>query len=125
MRVLYESAFVFQAEKECPYYMRTGSCGYGAQCCFHHPDPTSTGGSEPNWNGEFVGGFDTFGNQNGESPVLNLSGASQPSMVPWSSNMLSNKRVPFSDNRSSYVPAMPSLPQGICPKLELNGHQVH
>ncbi|XP_034707471.1 zinc finger CCCH domain-containing protein 67-like [Vitis riparia] len=111
-------------EKECPYYMRTGSCGYGANCRFHHPDPTSVGGSEPNGNGEYVGGFDSLGNHNGESTILNLSGASQPSMASWSSHMLSNKRVPYSDNRSSYVPAMHSVPQGIHPNLELNGHQA-
>lgn len=120
-----ESDFVFQGEKECPYYMRTGSCGYGANCRFHHPDPTSVGGSEPNGNGESVGGFDSLGNHNGESTILNLSGASQPSMASWSSHMLSNKRVPYSDNRSSYVPAMHSVAQGIHPNLELNGYQVH
>ena len=120
-----ESAFVFQGEKECPYYMRTGSCGYGANCCFHHPDPSSVGGSELNGNVESVGGFDNFGNHNGVPTVLNLSGASQPSMASWSSHVLSNKRVPYSENRSSYVPAIPSLPQGIHPNLELNGHQVH
>ncbi|RVW68971.1 Zinc finger CCCH domain-containing protein 67 [Vitis vinifera] len=81
-------------EKECPYYMRTGSCGYGANCRFHHPDPTSVGGSEPNGNGESVGGFDSLGNHNGESTILNLSGASQPSMASWSSHMLSNREFP-------------------------------
>lgn len=111
-------------EKECPYYMRTGSCGYGANCRFHHPDPTSVGGSEPNGNGESVGGFDSLGNHNGESTILNLSGASQPSMPSWSSHMLSNKRVPYSDNRSSYVPAMHSVAQGIHPNLDLNGYQA-
>ncbi|KAE8697121.1 putative Zinc finger family protein [Hibiscus syriacus] len=32
-------------EKECPYYMRTGSCAYGSNCRFNHPDPTAAKGS--------------------------------------------------------------------------------
>ncbi|KAG8093399.1 hypothetical protein GUJ93_ZPchr0012g18839 [Zizania palustris] len=28
-------------EKECPYYMRTGSCKYATNCKFHHPDPSN------------------------------------------------------------------------------------
>ncbi|XVF60143.1 hypothetical protein PTKIN_Ptkin08bG0020200 [Pterospermum kingtungense] len=29
--------------KDCPYYMRTGSCGYGSNCIFNHPDLTAEG----------------------------------------------------------------------------------
>eukprot|EP01018_Ginkgo_biloba_P035281 Gb_17764 [translate_table: standard] len=36
-----------QGEKECPYYMRTGSCKYGVTCKFHHPEPAAEGTSVP------------------------------------------------------------------------------
>lgn len=119
-----KSVFAFQGEIECPYYMRTGSCGYGANCRFHHPEPTSVGDSEPNGNDESVGGFDNLGNYNGEPTVLNLSGASQPSLASWSSHTLSNRRVSYSDTGSSSVPAMHSFPRGEQSK-DLNWHQVH
>ncbi|XP_047311446.1 zinc finger CCCH domain-containing protein 67-like [Impatiens glandulifera] len=31
-------------EKDCPYYMRTGTCKYGANCRFNHPDPSAQSG---------------------------------------------------------------------------------
>ncbi|CAN1128696.1 Zinc finger CCCH domain-containing protein 43 [Linum perenne] len=33
-------------EKECPFYMRNGSCKYGSNCRFNHPDPTVVGKNE-------------------------------------------------------------------------------
>lgn len=35
-----------QGEKECMYFMRTGTCKYAATCRFNHPDPTSTDGGD-------------------------------------------------------------------------------
>ncbi|CAN6585489.1 unnamed protein product [Malus baccata var. baccata] len=34
-------------EKDCPYYMRTGTCKYETNCKFNHPDPTAAGESRP------------------------------------------------------------------------------
>ncbi|VVA25815.1 PREDICTED: zinc finger [Prunus dulcis] len=34
-------------EKECPYYMKNGSCKSGTNCTFNHPDPTAIGESGP------------------------------------------------------------------------------
>ncbi|BBN69834.1 Zinc finger C-x8-C-x5-C-x3-H type family protein [Prunus dulcis] len=33
--------------KECPYYMKNGSCKSGTNCTFNHPDPTAIGESGP------------------------------------------------------------------------------
>ncbi|KAK8532470.1 hypothetical protein V6N12_053910 [Hibiscus sabdariffa] len=35
--------YIYQDEKSCPYFMRTGSCKFGVACKFHHPHPASTG----------------------------------------------------------------------------------
>ena len=40
-----------QGEKECSFYMRTGSYKYGQGCRFHHPDPTAAGGGDTTWPG--------------------------------------------------------------------------
>ncbi|CAB4280581.1 unnamed protein product [Prunus armeniaca] len=34
-------------EKECPYYMKNGSCKSATNCTFNHPDPTTIGESGP------------------------------------------------------------------------------
>ncbi|XP_070667993.1 zinc finger CCCH domain-containing protein 43-like isoform X2 [Malus domestica] len=36
-----------KGEKDCSYYMRTGTCKYGTNCKFNHPDPTAAGESRP------------------------------------------------------------------------------
>ncbi|KAB5525086.1 hypothetical protein DKX38_022835 [Salix brachista] len=34
-------------EKQCEYYMRNGSCKYGGNCKYNHPDPMAAVGSDP------------------------------------------------------------------------------
>ncbi|KAL0718384.1 hypothetical protein Bca4012_067706 [Brassica carinata] len=47
-------------EKECPFYMRNGSCKFGGDCKFNHPDPTSIGGvGSPLFRGNDGGSFST------------------------------------------------------------------
>ncbi|KAL7190284.1 hypothetical protein ACSBR2_022543 [Camellia fascicularis] len=112
-------------EKECVFYMRNGSCGYGARCRFHHPDPTDVGGYDPRNstpNEESIGQFGRPSeNYNGESIPLHVSGASQPAQASWSSQMPSDKAVPYQDNHSSYMPAMHVFHQE-APKW--NGYQA-
>eukprot|EP00252_Welwitschia_mirabilis_P001139 TRINITY_DN11074_c0_g1_i2.p1 TRINITY_DN11074_c0_g1~~TRINITY_DN11074_c0_g1_i2.p1 ORF type:complete len:335 (-),score=76.91 TRINITY_DN11074_c0_g1_i2:374-1378(-) len=43
MQINYLGLPLRQGEKECAYYMRTGSCKYGISCKFHHPEPTTAG----------------------------------------------------------------------------------
>lgn len=59
-----------QGEKECPYYMRTGSCKYGSNCRFNHPDPTSVSGPDP------MSGY-------GNGSSVQLQGASQSTPSSW------------------------------------------
>lgn len=40
--IAYNSSY--QGEKECPHYRRNGSCKYGLNCWFDHPEPSSMGG---------------------------------------------------------------------------------
>ncbi|KAF2293230.1 hypothetical protein GH714_040580 [Hevea brasiliensis] len=79
-------------EKECPYYMRNGSCKYGANCRFNHPDPTTVGSDPPS----------AF--NNGGSAALQSS--SQSSVATWSSPRGLNENAPF-------VPIMFSATQGV------------
>ena len=96
---------MLQGEKECPYYMRNGSCKYGPNCRFNHPDPT-TGGTD---------GPAAYGND-GHLP---LQTAPQPNMPSWSA-----PRTP--DPTAAYVPMMYSPPQNIPPpNSDWNGYQVN
>ncbi|KAJ9163845.1 hypothetical protein P3X46_023473 [Hevea brasiliensis] len=91
-------------EKECPYYMRNGSCKYGANCRFNHPDPTTVGSDPPS----------AF--NNGGSAALQSS--SQSSVATWSSPRGLNENAPF-------VPIMFSATQGVTSQNpEWNGYQA-
>ena len=94
---------LLQGERECPYYMRNGSCKYGSNCRFNHPDPTAAGGSDP------PSGFDNGG-------PASLQGGSQSSS--WSAPR-SLSETPL------YVPMMMPPSQGVPPQnTEWNGYQV-
>ncbi|KAJ8559716.1 hypothetical protein K7X08_003774 [Anisodus acutangulus] len=85
----------FQGGRDCPYYMRTGTCKYGSNCRFHHPNPTTMAGSNP-----------SFGyNNGGSAPVQS---GSYPTGSSWSSPPSSNETVPF-------VPGIYPASQGIPP----------
>lgn len=85
--------------------MRTGSCKFGANCKFNHPDPTS------------VGGYDsTAGYGNGST--TSLQDVSQSSTPPWSSTRKFNETAPF-------VPIIISPTPGASPRSsDWNGYQV-
>lgn len=89
--------------------MRTGSCKFGANCKFNHPDPTVGGvggGGEP------PSGF-------GNGGAIHLQGVSQPSVPSWPPTRTLNETSPF-------VPMMLSPSQGVSPQSsEWNGYQVN
>lgn len=118
-----------QGEKECTFYIRKGSCGYGPSCRFHHPNPTGVGGHDPNSsppNDECSGQFSvTAAHDNGEFIPLNASGASHPAQASWPTHVLCDKAVPYyQENHSAYTPMMHFLPQEALPTPEWNGYQV-
>jgi hypothetical protein len=84
--------------------MRTGSCKFGSNCRFNHPDPTTVGGGDPQ---------SGFGN--GGSTALR--GVSQQSSSSWSSSRKLNE-TPF-------VPMVITPTQGLAPQSpDWNGYQV-
>ncbi|XP_043813509.1 zinc finger CCCH domain-containing protein 43 isoform X2 [Manihot esculenta] len=92
-------------EKECLYYMRNGSCKYGANCRFNHPDPTAVGGSDP------PSAF-----SNGGSATFQSS--PQSSVGSWSSPRGLNEIAPF-------VPVIFPATRGVTlQNPEWNGYQV-
>ncbi|CAN0900376.1 Zinc finger CCCH domain-containing protein 67 [Linum grandiflorum] len=95
-------------EKECPFYMRNGSCKYGSNCRFNHPDPTVVGGNEAS---SAIG--------NGGSPSLH---ASSHSKIPsWSSP----PPRPALNEAPPFVPIMFPPNQGTNSRnLDWNGYQA-
>jgi len=86
--------------------MRTGSCKFGANCRFNHPDPTAIGG------GDSPSGY-------GNGSSISLQGVSQSSISSWSSTRPLNEPAPF-------VPVILSHNPGVSPQSsEWNGYQVN
>lgn len=85
--------------------MRTGSCKYGSNCRFHHPEPVTVGGDSPS------------GYRNGGSfPSQFVSSSSASS---WSSPRAFNETSPF-------VPAMFPPSQGApTSHQDWNGYKVN
>lgn len=85
--------------------MRNGSCKYGANCRFNHPDPTASGG------GDTSSGY-------GNGGPLSLQGAAQPTVPSWPS--------PRSLNETPFVPMMLTPTQAVpSQNSEWNGYQVN
>lgn len=105
---------MLQGEKECPYYMRTGSCKFATNCKFHHPDPTNASSKEPG-----------LEHENGDVPLQNVQGSSQPSLQMWpDQRALNEQHVPFLAPAPSYSGGMVP-PQGMYPSSDWSGyHQV-
>ncbi|GER43743.1 zinc finger CCCH domain-containing protein [Striga asiatica] len=80
--VLVTNGCLLQGEKECPFYMRTGTCKYASNCRFHHPEPTTVGGADSS------SGYDN----GGSIPSQLLSSSSVQS---WSSPMAVNEASSF------------------------------
>ncbi|XP_023749831.1 zinc finger CCCH domain-containing protein 43 [Lactuca sativa] len=99
-----------KGQQDCAFYMRNGSCGYGVDCKYHHPDPIYDP-YEQHGNGY---GFDyqhqSFGNMNGEyypnAPLMTDSTV-QPTINAWNGNqgMAANPGFYGTDN---YYPAKES-----------------
>lgn len=104
-----------QGERECPFYMRTGSCKFATNCRFHHPDPTAVGESDP---------LPVY--QNGTSVELNASTASSPIPPTWSLQINSNEPVPYME--ASPPPCPPAIMvsplRGVHPNPEWTRYMV-
>ncbi|KAH7854839.1 hypothetical protein Vadar_018269 [Vaccinium darrowii] len=84
-------------QKDCPYYMRNGSCKYESNCWFNHPDPTTMeGGDAPSLSGDGGSGP----SQGAFQPAVfswspPSQGAFQPAVFSWSPPRTANDTVPF------------------------------
>ncbi|KAJ6418148.1 hypothetical protein OIU84_001519 [Salix udensis] len=92
-------------EKECEFYMRNGSCKFGANCKYNHPDPTAVGGSDH------------------PPPFLNGGSASLPAPSPSSVGSWSSPRA--LNDPTSFIPIVFSPNQGVPPQSpDWNGYQA-
>lgn len=99
----------WQGEIECPFYMRNGSCKFGADCKFDHPDPTTLGGTDS---------LSFHGNNGGSIGSFSPKSTFQPSSTSWSSPRHANGTAPF-------IPSMLSQSRGASSQTpEWNGYQV-
>lgn len=89
--------------------MRNGSCKYGSDCKFNHPDPTTIGGTDsPSFHGNNGGSIGSF------SPKSTF----QASSTSWSLPRHANGTSPF-------IPAMLSQARRVPSQTpEWNGYQV-
>lgn len=107
----YNSVSYWQGEKECPFYMRNGSCKFGSDCKFNHPDPTAIGGVDsPLFRGNNGGSAGSF------SPK---APPSQASSTSWSSSRHMN-----GTGTAPFIPAMFPQTRGVSQASEWNGYQV-
>jgi len=83
--------------------MRNGSCKFGANCRFDHPDPTSLGP-------------DAISSHSNGGPVVS-SNAPQSALAPWSPSPALNASPP-------YVPLVFPSTQGVPSQIELNAYPV-
>ncbi|KAG5230266.1 TRANSCRIPTION FACTOR C3H FAMILY-RELATED [Salix purpurea] len=91
-------------EKQCEYYMRNGSCKYGGNCKYNHPDPMAAGGSDPT------------------TAFVNGGSASLPAPSPSSVGSWSSPRG--LNDPTSFVPFLFSPNQGVPSySSEWNGYQ--
>lgn len=102
---------LFQEEKSCPYYMRTGSCKFGVACKFHHPQHAS------------LGAYPLAGSPTPTSTIIPTSGLSYAGGFPaWSAvprmSYLSGQGL------QSYVPPFLSSSQGVIPVQSWNNYMV-
>ncbi|EMS47318.1 Zinc finger CCCH domain-containing protein 65 [Triticum urartu] len=101
--------------KECPYYMRIGSCKFATNCRFHHPDPSNVVSRDP-----------MLEHENGDIPQQNVQASSQLNVPVWSADQraLNEHCAPFLAPASSYSAGM-IPPRGMYPSPEWSGyHQV-
>lgn len=90
-------------ERDCSFYMSNGSCKYGVNCWFSHPDPTS------------VGEYENQSGDSSERSIL-LPNASQSTPGSWSPFALSDS--------PAYVPLMFPSTQGVTSLPEWHAYQA-
>ncbi|KAF8369810.1 hypothetical protein HHK36_032171 [Tetracentron sinense] len=94
-------------EKSCPYYMRTGSCKFGIDCKFHHPQPGAFGAVLP------VNGPAALGSMGSSAPS---SGVPYVGGLPaWSLPRTPYISVPSIQGPQAYMPVVLSPSPGIIP----------
>ncbi|XP_034215840.1 zinc finger CCCH domain-containing protein 43-like isoform X2 [Prunus dulcis] len=94
-----------KGEKDCSFYMRNGSCMFGTNCRFNHPDPTAARESDPP---------SGYGNGGPASLQGALSSTAAPCSAPRSLN-----------DAPLYVPMVIPPSQGIpSQNTEWNGYQA-
>ncbi|KAK9734059.1 hypothetical protein RND81_04G111800 [Saponaria officinalis] len=96
--------FDCKGEKECPYYMRNGSCKFGASCRFNHPDPAS------------VGGFDALSSYS-NGGAISSPNASPSTLKSWSPPSALNENP-------AYLPLMFSPTQRVPLRPEWTAYQA-
>lgn len=85
-----ESGCPLQGEKDCAYYVQTGSCKYGSTCRFHHPQPTTA---------ESV-------LQSPNSSLYLPSGVTTPASVPYQDGVTT-----WPVARAPYIPPATGIPR--------------
>ncbi|KAL2523265.1 Zinc finger CCCH domain-containing protein 67 [Forsythia ovata] len=118
---------LIRERKECHFYMRNGTCGYGSRCVFNHPDPTPMAGmGSPNSSPDDKFGRQLshpLGKQNGVSLPIHFSGASQPDQASRFLHTLPDNTIAYPNSHSSYV-TLPAPPQQMQKQSEWNGYQA-
>eukprot|EP01018_Ginkgo_biloba_P024601 Gb_37448 [translate_table: standard] len=92
-----------QGEKECAYYMRTGSCKYGVHCKFHHPQPAAFGTMVP------VSGYASAGSPKAPASVTSFP----PGLLSWPLTRASYVPGPRLQGSPAYMPVIFSPSQGL------------
>lgn len=116
--IFLNDSILFQEEKSCPYYIRTGSCKFGVACKFDHPQPGSAGTVVP-------------------VPVPPAYGSTGLSIVPssaglpydggpqtWSLPRPTYLSGPRAQGPQTYLPVVLSSSQGIVPAHGWNTYTV-
>lgn len=106
--------------------MHKGSCGYGVNCRFNHPEPIVAGESSSfnsTCSGASVGG-PSLGNHDWESDTSKSMESSMLHAASWPSSMVSYKTAPHLYNHSTHVPGMHSIAKETLLKPEWSRYQV-
>ncbi len=101
-----------QEEKDCAYYMRTGSCKYGVTCKFHHPQPAAMG-ALVSMSGSSL--YATPATQSSSTPQPHPAG---PPSWPIAA------RAPYLQVPSTFAPVIVPPLQGVVSMTGWNTYQV-
>jgi hypothetical protein len=101
-----------QEEKDCAYYMRTGSCKYGVTCKFHHPQPAAMGAL-----------VSMSGSSLYATPATQSSSTPQPYPAGLPSWPIA-ARAPYLQVPSTFAPVLVPPLQGVVSMTGWNTYQV-